>query len=83
MLIFELRILLLILRWYWRGSAVAPAVLVGALGFFTYYYLSRVFGTAQNRLFPLYVAAASLAGFALVLVASRLNMNDVAAELPA
>jgi hypothetical protein len=83
MLIFELPILLLIVRWYWRGSPVAPAVLTGALAFLTYYYVSLVFGIAQNRLFPLYVAAASLAGFALVLVTSRLNVNEVAAALPA
>jgi hypothetical protein len=38
-----------------------------------------VFGTAQNRLFPLYVAAASLAGFALALVTSRLDVNHIAA----
>jgi hypothetical protein len=83
MLIFELPILLLIVRWYWRGSPGAPAVLTGALAFFAYYYVSLVFGIAQNRLFPLYVAAASLAGFALVLVTSRLNVTEVAAALPA
>jgi hypothetical protein len=83
MLIFELPVLLLVLRWYWRGSPVAPAVLAGVLAFFTYYYFSQVFGVAQNRLFPLYVAGASLAGFALVLVASHLNAYDVAAALPA
>ena len=79
MLIFELPVLLLVLRWYRLGSPVAPAVLAGVLAFFTYYYVSQVFGVAQNRLFPLYVAAASLAGFALVLVASRLNADKVAA----
>jgi surface polysaccharide O-acyltransferase-like enzyme len=42
-----------------------------------------VFGTAQNRLFPLYVAAASLAGFALALVTSRLDLNHIAAAVPA
>jgi hypothetical protein len=83
MLIFELPVLLVVLRWYWRSSAVAPAVLVGVLAFFTYYYVSQVFGIAQNWLFPLYVGAASLAGFALVLVTSRLNGDEVAAALPA
>jgi hypothetical protein len=82
MLIFEIPVLLLVLRWYWRRSPVAPAVLAGVLGFFSYYYVSQVFATAQNRLFPLYVAAASLAGFALVLAASRLNAYSVAAALP-
>jgi hypothetical protein len=83
MLIFELPVLLFVLRWYSRGSAVAPAAVAGVLAFFTYYYVSQVFGVAQNRLFPLYVAAASLAGFALVFVASRLNAYEVAAVLPA
>jgi hypothetical protein len=82
MLIFELPALLLVLRWYRRGSAIAVAVLTGILAFFTYYYVSMVFGTAQNRLFPLYVAAASLAGFALALVTSRLDVNDIAAAVP-
>jgi hypothetical protein len=83
MLIFELPVLLLVLRWYRLGSRVAPAVLAGVLAFFTYYYVSQVFGVAQNRLFPVYVAAASLAGFALVLVASRLNTHEVAPASPA
>jgi hypothetical protein len=52
------------------------------LAFFTYYYVSMVVGTAQNRLFPLYVAAASIAGFALCLVTSRLDVNDIAAAVP-
>ena len=80
MLIFELP---LVLRWYRRGSAAAPAVRAGALAFFTYYYVSLMFGTAQNRLFPLYVAAAGLAAFALVIVTSRLNADRVAAGPPA
>ena len=83
MLIFELPVLLLVLRWYRRGSPVAPVVLAGVLAFFTYYYVSQVFGIAQNRLFPLYVAAASLAGFSLVLVASRLTAYEVAAAAAA
>ena len=83
MLIFELPVLLLVLRWYRRGSMVAPAVLAGVLASFTYYYVSQVFGVTQNRLFPLCVAAASLAGFALVLIAWRLNADKVAGDLPA
>ena len=83
MLIFELPALLLVLHWYRRGSAIAGTVLTGMLAFFTYYYVSMVFGTAQNRLFPLYVAAASLAGFALALVTLRLEISDIAAAVPA
>jgi hypothetical protein len=56
--------------------------LTGVLAFFTYYYVSMTFATAQNRLFPLYVAAASLAGFTLVVVARRLDPIRIAAVLP-
>jgi hypothetical protein len=82
MLIFELPVLVLIVRWYRKGSSVAATTLAGVLGFFTYYYVSAVFGTAQNRLFPLYVAAVSLAAFMLMIVASRLKVDDMAASLP-
>ncbi len=69
-------------RWYRRGGPVAAAVLAGVLAFFTYLYVSMVFATAQNRLFPLYVAAAALAGFALAALAARLDVRRVAATLP-
>jgi hypothetical protein len=82
MLIFELPLLLLVLRWYRRGSARAEAVLAGVLAFFSYYYLSMVFGTAQNRLFPIYVVAAGLAGFGLAMIGSRLKVDEAAVELP-
>ena len=81
-LLVEVPLLLLALRWYRRGGAVAAAALTGVLAFFTYYYVSATFGTAQNRVFPLYVAAASVAGFALVIVASRLEVSTVASALP-
>jgi hypothetical protein len=78
MLLVELPILLLVLRWYRRGGPVAPAALAGVLAFFSYYYVSMTFATAQNRLFPVYVAAASLASFALVAVVSRMNVSGIA-----
>jgi hypothetical protein len=53
------------------------------LAFFTYFYVSMTFATAQNRLFPLYVGAVSLAGFTLVVVARRLDPIRIAAALPA
>jgi hypothetical protein len=81
-LLVEVPILLLALRWYRRGGRIAPAALVGVLAFFSYYYVSMTFGTAQNRLFPVYVAAASVAGFALVIVASRMNVFSTAAAIP-
>ena len=81
-LLVEVPILLLALRWYRRGGRVAPAALAGVLAFFSYYYVSMTFATAQNRLFPAYVAAASLAGFALVTVASRMNVPRIAEAIP-
>jgi hypothetical protein len=81
-LLVEVPFLLLALRWYRRGGLLAATVLTGVLAFFTYYYVSATFATAQNRLFPLYVAAASLAGFALVVVVRRLDPGRIAADLP-
>ncbi len=54
-LLIEVPLLLLALRWYRRGGRVAPAALTGSLAFFSYYYVSMTFATAQNRLFPVYV----------------------------
>jgi hypothetical protein len=81
-LLVEVPLLLLALRWYRRGGPVAAAVLTGVLAFFTYFYVSMTFATAQNRLFPVYVGAASLAGFALVVVARKLDPVRIAATLP-
>jgi hypothetical protein len=81
-LLVEVPFLLVALRWYRRGGPVAAAVLTGVLAFFTYYYISMTFATAQNRLFALYVAAASLAGFALVVVARKMDPIGIAAALP-
>jgi hypothetical protein len=82
MLIFELPVLVLALRWYRRGSGPAAAVLTGVLAFFSYYFLSMVFGTAQNRLFPLYVFAAALASFGVAAIGSRLKLTQPTVELP-
>jgi hypothetical protein len=81
-LLVEVPFLLLSLRWYRRSGPLAAAALTGVLAFFTYFYVSMTFATAQNRLFPLYVAAASLAGFALVVVAHRMDPIRVATALP-
>ena len=82
MLLVEVPMLLLALRWYRGGGRVAPAVLAGVLAFFSYYYVSMTFATAQNRVFPVYVAAASLAGFALVTVASEMDISRIADAFP-
>lgn len=81
-LLVEVPILLLALRWYRPRGRVAPVALAGVLAFFSYYYVSMTFATAQNRLFPVYVAAASLAGFSLVTVASKMNVSRIADAIP-
>ena len=50
-LLVEVPLLLLALRWYRRGGAVSAAALTGVLAFFTYFYVSSTFATAQNRVF--------------------------------
>ena len=83
-LLVEVPALLLALRWHRRTAApLAAAMLAGVLSFFTYFYLSLTFATAQNRLFPLYVGAAALSGFALTLVTTRLDAASVSQALPA
>jgi hypothetical protein len=81
-LVVEVPLLLLALRWYRQGGPVAAVALTGVLSFFTYYYVSMVFATSQNRAFPVYVAAASVAGFALVTAARGLDAGRLGALLP-
>src|SRR5512133_2023946 len=80
-LLVEVPLLLLALWWYRRGGTVAAVALTGVLSFFTYYYVSMTFATAQNRLFPLYVAAGSMAGFTLVVVARRIDPIRICGRL--
>jgi hypothetical protein len=82
-LLVEVPALLLALRWHRSGHPLAGPVLAGVLAFFTYVYVSLTFGNAQNQLFTVYVAAAALAGFALVRVAAGLDTRTVAARMPA
>jgi hypothetical protein len=83
MLLVEVPVLLLVVGWYRRHcSPVAAAALTGVLAFFTYFCTSMVLATAQNRLFPVYVAAASCAAFALVATVSHVDLAAVSAELP-
>lgn len=81
-LLVEVPLLLIAAWWYRKGGWIAPAAFSGVLAFFTYYYASMVFATAQNRLFPVYVVTAALAGFSLVFVASRMDVASIAAVLP-
>jgi hypothetical protein len=82
LLVVEVPVLLLALVRYRRREPLADVVLAGVLAFFTYYYVSMVVATAQSRMFPVYVAAASMAGFALLAVARGIDTAAVAALLP-
>jgi hypothetical protein len=83
-LLFEVPVLLTVLGWVRRRPAapLASVALSGVLAFFAYYYLSMVFGTAQNRLFPAYVVAASVSLFALARTVASLDAAALARELP-
>ena len=81
-LLVEVPLLITVLWWYRRGGQAAAVVLAGVLAFFGYYYVSMTFGVAQNQLFAVYVACASLSLFALVFVASRLEATALAHALP-
>jgi len=83
LLLVEAPLLLLALRRCRRGGPVDAAVLTGVLAFFAYYWTSMTLATAQNRLFPLYVASFALSAFALAEVVRRLDVEAVAAWLPA
>lgn len=82
LLLVNIPLLLLVLRWHSWGSEVAAAAYAGVLAFFTYFYVSMVVATAQNRLFPLYVATAAVAGAALIRVVARLDVAAVGRALP-
>lgn len=82
LLLVDIPILLAVLAWHRRASALSTAVLTGVVGFFTYFYVSMVFATAQNRLFPLYVLTAAVAGATLLATVARLDVRAVAGALP-
>jgi hypothetical protein len=84
-LLFEVPLLLAALGWQRRrpSEPLAGVAVTGVLAFFTYYGVSMVFGAAQNRLFPAYVAAAAVAGFALARAASRLDTAWLRRSVPA
>ncbi len=82
LLLVEIPALLLVLRWWRRGTPLGAAALAGVLAFFAYFETSLVLANAQNRLFPLYVVGAATAGLALVLVSRRLDPTRVAIAMP-
>lgn len=59
-----------------------PAVLAGVLAFHAYFWVSMTFATAQNRLFPVYVACLGLTTALLVLVVVAVDAGRVQQALP-
>jgi hypothetical protein len=82
MLLVEVPVLLLVLRRWSYGGPVVPAVLAGVLAFHAYFWVSMAFATAQNRLFPAYVACLALTAALLVLVVLAVDAGQVRQALP-
>jgi hypothetical protein len=66
-LFVEIPLLIVALVFYRRGSLKGGLLLIGALGWFLYYYASMSLCTAYNSLFLIYVALFSLSFFAFAL----------------
>jgi len=82
MLLVEVPVLLLVLRRWRSGGPLVPAVLAGVLAFHAYFWVSMTFATAQNRLFPVYVACLGLTTALLVLVVLAVDPERVQQALP-
>jgi hypothetical protein len=81
-LLVEVPVLLLCVRWYRRGSLAASLALPGVLAFFVYLSASMTFASAQNRMFVVYVAMLTVAMFALVLALMPLDPGVVKEAFP-
>ena len=77
MLLVEVPVLLLVLRRWRYGGPLVPPVLAGVLAFHAYFWVSMTFATAQNRLFPVYVACLGLTAALLVLVVRAVEADRV------
>lgn len=82
MLLVEVPVLLLVLSRWRYGGPLLPAVLTGVLAFHAYFWVSMTFATAQNRLFPVYVACLALTTALLVLVVRAVDPDRVLEALP-
>lgn len=83
MLLVEVPVLLLVLRRWSYGGPLVPPVLAGVLAFHAYFWVSMTFATAQNRLFPVYVACLGLTAALLVLVVLAVDAGLVRQAQPA
>jgi hypothetical protein len=81
-LLVEIPLLLAALVAYRRGSLRGHVALAGVLSFFLYDYASMTFATAQNRVFPLYVAVFAASLFAFVRVFSAIDADLVSSRFP-
>lgn len=81
-LLAEVPVLLLCVRWYRRGSLAAALALTGVLAFFVYLSASMTFATAQNRMFLVYVGMLAVSLPAMVLVVTPLDAAVVKEAFP-
>ena len=82
MLLVEVPVLLLVLRRWSSGGPLVTAVLAGVLAFHAYFWVSMTFATAQNRLYPVYVACLGLTAALLVLVVLDVDAGRAQQALP-
>jgi len=68
---------------YQRGSVSGQLLLTGALGYFFYLYASMALGAAYNKLSLLYILIFSASLFAFIRVFSAIDLDAVAAQIPA
>jgi hypothetical protein len=81
-LLVEIPLLVVAVVAYRRGSLRGRLLLAGVLAYFLYYYTSMVFATAQNRLFPAYIALMGASLFAFVALVASIDARWVADAYP-
>lgn len=81
-LLVEVPVLVVALLLHRSGHRFGPVLLTGVFAFFLYWATSMTFATAQNRLFPVYVAVFSTTLFGLLTASRAHDVRAVAAVFP-
>lgn len=82
LLLVEVPVLVAAVLLYRSGHRLGAAALAGVLSFFLYYAASLTFATAQNRLFPVYIAMFSTALFGFVRAVLDTDLPEFARRFP-
>lgn len=82
-LLLGIPLLVIAILLYQRGSLGGHLLLIGLLGYFLYVYASMTLAAAYNPLFLLYIALFSACLFAFILAFSTINLDLIAAQIPA